>query len=50
MEPVDDVISAGFQGGRVVFLGKKFPDAGRIIDFVLGQTADDDSNVGSTDR
>jgi len=44
MEPVDDVVSARFQGGRVVFLAKEFPDAGRIIDFILGKTADDGSD------
>jgi len=40
MEPVDDVVSAGFQGGGVVFLAKEYPDAGRIIDFIPGKTAD----------
>jgi len=44
MEPVDDVVSAGFQGGRVVFLAKEFPDTGRNIDFILRQTADDGSD------
>jgi len=44
MEPVDDVVSAEFQGGRVIFLAKEFPDAGRIIDFILGKTADDGSD------
>jgi len=44
MEPVHDVVSAGFQRGRVVFLAKEFPDAGRIIDFILGNTADGGSD------
>jgi len=44
MEPIGDVVSAGFQGGRVVFLAKEFPDAGRIIDFILGKTAHDGSD------
>jgi hypothetical protein len=41
-----DVVSAGFQGGRVVFLAKEFSDVSRIIDFILGQTA----NGGSEGR
>jgi len=37
MELVDDVVSAGFQGGRVIFLVEEFPDTGRIIDSFLGR-------------
>jgi len=44
IEPVDDIVSAGFQGGRVVFLAKEFPDAGRIVDFVLRKAVDDRSD------
>jgi hypothetical protein len=36
MELVEDVVSAGFRAGSVVFLAKEFPETGRIVDFIRG--------------